>query len=45
MDAQGCYWMRAVIEGEGKGSERQREIVERPSKQELLTKPIQRSTY
>ena len=45
VDADGCYWMRAVIEGEGKGSERQREIVERPNKQELLTKPIQRSTY
>lgn len=45
VDANGQYWMRAVIEdGQGRGEKKEPEFVERPDKQVLPDRPIRRST-
>jgi arginine decarboxylase len=41
IDAEGQYWMRAVVEGEHRPEP---EFVDRPEKQLLESKPIRRST-
>ena len=43
VDAEGQYWMRAVIE-DGQRAKKEPEFVERAEKQALVDKPIRRST-